>query len=380
MAAFLETGIDYSRIDDLPYMRRYIMLLNDDLRYMFNNLDPEDNFSEEGLKSYKSLDDSISEFKVSLDGLDAKVKDASENIGAGIEQMDDEINLYVTKGNVTSAINLSTDVVTLQASNLHITADNFNVNGTTLKAVGEMIATGGYMGGFSLEKDSAGKEYLKGGSGSKLSSGTVYGATGDFGSLTCNNGEIVMNNDVWYMWSCRIDSSGLEFTDGFEAGSLDIARYNSNDDIYTAWYPLTCRNSILAEDIHVGRNGDDSGQVRCYSVYSYFEGAEKPDPYGDEFSDRRIKRNIHVLNGDMACEVIKESKPVSYRLMGDDTSQLGLIAQDVLEIEREYGDMGIVSECDGYYTLDYNRYIPIIAAALRTCRKEIGIWQCMKAG
>ena len=61
MAAFLETGIDLSRIEDLPYMRRYIMLLNEDLRYMFNNIDPEDNFTEEGLKDYRELDDLTAE-------------------------------------------------------------------------------------------------------------------------------------------------------------------------------------------------------------------------------------------------------------------------------------------------------------------------------
>ena len=45
MSNIIETGIDYRRINDVKYMRSYLYRLNDDLRYMFNNIDL-DNFSE----------------------------------------------------------------------------------------------------------------------------------------------------------------------------------------------------------------------------------------------------------------------------------------------------------------------------------------------
>ena len=380
MAAFLETGISFARIDDPHYMKTYIMQLNDDLRYMFGNLDPEDNFSEEGLKRYLELDNSIGSIELNLDALQVEFSDTKEEVSAGISQMDDSISLYVSKGDVTNQINLSNGIIDIDAVRLHIDTDNFTVNDTTLRAEGEIIATGGSIGAFELAKDSDGKEYLKGGTGSQISSGTVYGSKGEFGSLTCTNGEVVMVNDTWYMWSCRIQSNGLEFSGPFEAGAMDIARYDAENDMYTAWYPLTCRDSIYAEDIHVGRNWDDSGQVRCRSVYSYFEVAEKPDPYGDEFSDRRIKSDIHEITDAMAVRFIDMLKPISYRLIGEERRQLGIIAQEAEEACREVGEtFGLVSEYDGYLTVNYTRLIPIVAAALRWTGKELKKWQYMKA-
>ncbi len=381
MAAFLETGIDLSRIEDLPYMRRYIMLLNEDLRYMFNNIDPEDNFTEEGLKDYRELDDLTAEVGKTIDLLGTEFKDAQSDIKSGFLQMSNSISLYVVSGNVTNQINMSNEIIDIDASRLHIISDNLTINDDVFRAVGEIEATGGQIGAFSLEKDSSGKEYLKGGTGSKISSGTVYGAEGDFGTLTCNNGEVYMGNQMWYMWNCRIKSDGLEFTGGIEVGDLDIAKYDAENDVYTAWYSLTSRGTMETGDIHVGRNWDDSGQVRCYSIYSYFEGAEKPDPYGEDFSDRRIKRNIRELNGRQAIDFLSLNKPVSYRLFDDDRTQLGVIAQDVLEAQDAVGeDFGLVSRCEGYYTVNYVRYIPIIAAALSELRKEIEECQSMRAG
>lgn len=381
MAAFIETGIDYSRIDDLPYMKRYIMMLNDDLRYMFNNLDPADNFSEDGLTSYLELDEQISDINLSLDKLNMEFTDTKESVSSGLSQMSDSISLYVETGDVTNQINLSDGIISINAPRLHVTSENFTVNDTQLMARGEIVATGGSIGAFQLVKDASGKEYLQGGTGSKISSGQVYGSKGEFGSLECTNGTVVMTNDTWYMWNCRIQSSGLEFTGAFEAGAMDIARYDAENDVYTAWYPLTCHESIYADEIHVGRNWDDSGQVRCYSVYSYFEGAEKPDPYGDEFSDRRLKRNIFGLSEQMAAGLIEKIKPVSYRLIGDDRDQLGVIAQDLQEACEEIGeDFGLISSCDGYMTVGYTRLIPVIAAALRWTREEIDKWQSTKAG
>lgn len=381
MAAFIETGIDYSRIDDLPYMKRYIMMLNGDLRYMFNNLDPKDNFSEEGLRSYQELDGQISDISLSLNQLNTEFTDAQKSVSSGLSQMSNSISLYVETGDVTNQINLSDGTISINASRLHVTSDNFTVNDTQLKAKGEIVATGGSIGAFQLVKDSSGKEYLKGGTGSQISSGQVYGSTGDFGSLECTNGTVVMTNDTWYMWNCRIQSDGLEISGAFEAGAMDIARYDAENDRYTAWYPLTCREAIYADEIHVGRNWDDSGQVRCYSVYSYFEGAEKPDPYGDEFSDRRLKRNIQRFTDSMAMRMIEKIKPVSYRLIGDDKDQLGVIAQDLKEACDEIGeDFGLISNYEGYITVGYTRLIPIIAAALRWTREEINKWQSTKAG
>lgn len=380
MASIIETGVDYSRIGDAKYMKSYIMRLNDDLRYMLSNIDPEDNFGPEGLSFYQQTDEYIAEGEQGIDEFRISFKDVSNEIETGLAQQADKIALYVSTGDVTNQINISSDKIRIDAKRLHVYADNFYVDDDEMRVSGTIIANAGAMGGFAIARDENGNEYLEGGAGSSIHSGSVIGAKGKFGRLTCH-GNLVMEQNAIYMWNCRIASTGLTFDSGFFAGNVDIAKYNEERGEYTSWYALTCKESInVAGDIHVGKNGDDSGTVRVLSVYSYFEGAEQPEETADETSDRRLKKDIMELDRMRAVELIKESRPVTYRLIDDDILQLGVIAQEVKGLEEHCGPFGIVSDDGEYLTVNYMRYLPLITAAVQQTEEELAKWRSLKAG
>lgn len=108
MAAFnqLSAG-DISSIDDLQKVRDYLYKLNKNLTYMFNNLTPEDNYSE------------LARLTLVTDG----------ERQASIETTLENINLnYVSKDGIISAINLSEGLAKIKAEKIQLEG-SVTVNG-----------------------------------------------------------------------------------------------------------------------------------------------------------------------------------------------------------------------------------------------------------
>ena len=120
MAAFIETGLSPSMLKDIDGMKTYLMKLNDDLLYMFNNLSPEDNFSPYGLSEYLELDEYSAEYEKGYDAFEVHFADSEKEINSGIEQTEDEINLYVSTGDVTNQLNISTDEILIQGQRWNV--------------------------------------------------------------------------------------------------------------------------------------------------------------------------------------------------------------------------------------------------------------------
>lgn len=375
MSAILETGIDYSRLSDVKYMRTYLMQLNDDIRYMLTNLDPDDNFSEEGKKVYYRTDEALLNIEHDSAAFKIELEESDADLTAKLEQKENEIDLLVVKGDVTNQINLSTDTIRIQASRLHVYTENFYMDDSVLRVRGTIIAQAGAFGGFTIQRDAQNRPYLRGASGSVISSGTVSGAKGFFGSLSCTQ-NAQMDGSTWYLYNCRIQSAGLSFEDGFVCHDIDIAIWNEDRDEYTVWYPLTAGIEVDSDDIHVGRNFDDSGTVRCLAVYSFFEGEEKPPEDEDDYSDERLKRDLDPVAPEEAAAFLSDLRPIHYRLKADTEHQMGVIAQELIETEKKYRDYGITgTDPDGYYTVSYVRFIPLVAAALQEAEKELAKWR-----
>lgn len=378
MALLFETGINEGMLRNITGMRTYLLQMNDQLRYLFNNLTPENNFSPYAVDDYQELGELSTSFEKSEDAFEIHYENSSEEISAGIRQTEDEIALYVSQGDVTNQLNIRPEEILIQGQRLNVKTDNFSLDTEgNLDFKGRIIARGGKIGGFEIATDETGKMYLKGTADSTITAGEITGATGRFKKFVCRK-EIGMQEQTWSMFGCDIRSSGLRFTAGFATGNVDIARWSDNKGEYTAWYVLTCKKKIyVTGDCHVGKNGDDSGTVRCLSIYSYFEG-EKPDPDGEDTSDRRAKRELQTIDGKTACCFLEGLHPAEYRMTDDDARQLGLIAQEVQAAEKNaQRGFGIVSEADnGYLSLNYMAFIPIIAAAVREADKEI--WQLLR--
>ena len=361
MSNIIETGIDYRRINDVKYMRSYLYRLNDDLRYMLNNIDL-DNFSDEGRESYLEREDSASRLATSVESLKLTVENVTDDIAAMLTQTSDEIDLLVEKGDVTNQINISTEKIKLQASRLHVNSENFYLDDNILKIKGTIIANAGNIGGFVIAKDSSGRQYLEGQTGAALSSGVYQGTKGYFDTFKCNE-EFFMYKTTAYMLNCQIQSTGLEMQGSFNTGSLYACKYSESTDQYSSWQQLNVRGGLTVnEDCHVGRNWDDSGTVTCYSIISSIDG-ERPGDYED--SDMLLKKDTEEISGEDALKIIMDSRPISFHYMDQAERQPGVIAQDVQELEARYGDYGIVDDSEDYLLVSYTRYIPIMTAALQ---------------
>ena len=85
-------------------------------------------------------------------------------------------------------------------------------------------------------------------------------------------------------------------------------------------------------------------------------------------SDARLKENV-VDIPDVYLQLVERLKPKMFNFIGSDYKTTGLIAQDVLEIEKELGIMESVlirgtGEGDNYYSLDYNALGVLVLAYL----------------
>lgn len=366
MAQIIIPWLDSSKLNNMKSFRNYLYQLHDSLNYMLSNIDDE-NLDTDSLDLLLEREDNIAEIIHDAEGFDIYFGNAKEDISAGLKQNSDEIDLYVSKGNVTNSINISTDEILVQGSRLEIDTENIKLTADNkLTIEGTIEATAGKIAGFDIATDSGGR-YLKGIGSSSITAGCLEGVKASFKSFRCRD-TIAMNGRTWNMYGVDIESTGLEFTASFSVADMDIARYSENRDEYTAWYDLTADDKIYATgSISVGKNGDDSGRVRCLSVYSYFEG-ERPSADYEELSDRDLKKQIEEINPDKAYEFIKRLTPIRYKLTGSEDIQTGFTAQNILSAgEDEYGIVSMSDE--GYYSVDYMRMIPIITAALKKTDK-----------
>lgn len=100
MAVFsLGSGTELNNLDDMSKVKSYLFQLTEQLRYMFNNLDPQENYSE------------MARLTMVTDG----------ERQASIEASLDAIRLnYVSKDGIVSAINLSEELIQIEASKIKL--------------------------------------------------------------------------------------------------------------------------------------------------------------------------------------------------------------------------------------------------------------------
>ena len=148
---------------------------------------------------------------------------------------------------------------------------------------------------------------------------------------------------------------------------LLAADYNASEDIYTERRMLNVTGDIRCDDIiYVETRTDGASSISSKGwaqVYSFIADD------GEERSDRRLKTNITSIDKETATTFISKLHPVQFNYIDDPDKDkvLGLIAQEVKELEEEYGDYGLVviDEETGYMSLCYEHFIAFIAAAMQ---------------
>lgn len=153
------------------------------------------------------------------------------------------------------------------------------------------------------------------------------------------NYDLVIRKAVWIRY-------GLELLGANEAGTAYIDFHYGEKD-YNGISPVSDYTARLCEEsrgIITARN----------SIVSS--------------SDARLKENITDIP-DVYIELVKRLQPKIFNFIGSSYKTTGLIAQDVLEIEKELGITESVlirgtGEGDNYYSLDYNALSVLMLAYL----------------
>lgn len=113
---------------DLKKVKSYLYKLSDELNYMFNNLNPEDNYSETARVTYLEQGEKIGQLEVSVDGISATVQDTQKNYKSSMQVLANLLSLSVETPDESSSVVLTGDKITLSTGKFVINSTNITVD------------------------------------------------------------------------------------------------------------------------------------------------------------------------------------------------------------------------------------------------------------
>lgn len=172
MAVFsLGSGTDLNNLDSMDKVKSYLFTLTEQLRYMFNNLDPEENYSEKARLTMVTDGERQATIEASLNGI---------------------LLNYVSKDGIVSAINLSEELIQIQASKIRLEGV-VTVNGNFKVGLdGSIEANNGKFSGDITASNIDGAKIT----GSHIYS-SYYGTTADDFYITANGEDTVVGISGW---------------------------------------------------------------------------------------------------------------------------------------------------------------------------------------
>lgn len=253
---------------------------------------------------------------ITAEKIEAEVKRASEaegNLSSLISQTAESITLMVKKGEVSAQLSIESGGIDIKGDRFSWTATNSSLTADGTLTVNQGLFKGSIdVGNGQFTVDSSGKVVAKSIEvGTSSSRAVLYGSTVLATNFSCNS-------------------------------SFDVDCYANMADI--------------------GGNTISCGTLRANHIYGSI----------DDFSDRRLKRNIHPMDAETAIRIIKQLKPVSYSMKRYDREGIGFIAQDVQKICLKQGiDLPLYGRRGKYLTIPYINYIPLLVAVVQSQQKEI---------
>lgn len=253
---------------------------------------------------------------ITAEKIEAEVKRASEaegNLSSLISQTAESITLMVKKGEVSAQLSIESGGIDIKGDRFSWTATN-----SSLTADGTLTVNQGLFKG----------------------------------SIDVGNGQFTVN------------SSGKVV-----AKSIEVGTSSSRAVLYGSTVLATnfsCNSSFTvdcyANMADIGGNTISCGTLRANHIYGSI----------DDFSDRRLKQNIHPVDAETAIRIIKQLKPVSYSMKRYDREGVGFIAQDVQKICLKQGiDLPLYGRRGKYLTIPYINYVPLLVAVVQSQQKEI---------
>ena len=253
---------------------------------------------------------------ITAEKIEAEVKRASEaegNLSSLISQTAESITLMVKKGEVSAQLSIESGGIDIKGDRFSWTATNSSLTADGTLTVNQGLFKGSIdVGNGQFTVDSSGKVVAKSIEvGTSSSRAVLYGSTVLATNFSCNS-------------------------------SFNVDCYANMADI--------------------GGNTISCGTLRANHIYGSI----------DDFSDRRLKQNIHPMDVETAIRIIKQLKPVSYSMKRYDREGIGFIAQDVQKICLKQGiDLPLYGRRGKYLTISYINYIPLLVAVVQSQQKEI---------
>lgn len=268
-----------------------------------------------------------SKLSVMDDKISAEVTRATQeerNLASRITVNAQQIELKVSKGNVSSQISVESDGVAIKSNRLSWESTNSSMTKSGILTCQNIKATNGTFSGTIT--------------GSTITGSTITGST-----ITANeiSGGTVSGAEIN---GSTITGSQIKASVVTATGLLDVG-------------VLTVKQITECTFINASRGEFDYLQCERFEYYS----------------DKRLKTNIKaILPKDAVC-LIEKLTPVYYRFKESGNLGIGFIAQDV---EKALKDLGLdwplysIGE-DGYYSIPYMNFIGVLTAGIQYLQKEL---------
>lgn len=339
---------DFPQISDYKAVEEYIDLLNEKLKYMFNYMTPEENFSDDRLMLYKEENKQVSALEKTVDGFKSAYINFEKDTESEIILLNNKILMKVSKGDVSNQFSLEKGDVIFKGNRFHVLTDNFVIDRkNNVMMNGTIIADGGDLAGWTIKKTSSGRKYIEGGSKSRITVGKIETEeTVGFKELLLLGDSDFRHADIELDGSDINTDKTTVFLDGFEARHVE------------AYGKVTCGAARAYKEVTC------DGQITCRKCYT--------DKDGSSWSDVRLKKNIEKISQSEADDFFNMLRPVTWHFKADNRLSSGFIAQEVKESEEEIKqEYGLTGSAGGHMTLRYAGFIPFLVKIIQRQTREI---------
>lgn len=384
MAVFTSDSVDRLNLIEDRKIRSYLYKLNEDLTYMFNNLTPEDNYSELARLVYVADRENVARLEVRADGIELEVSRNSSQIA----------NLSVQAGQISAKV---TDVANNYNSSMNLLANMFSLSVNTPSGSSSAVLTGDKIalttGHFTIDAknlkvDASGNATFAGdlegatltgcdivGGSLSIANGTLYADSGwvKFGDFT------VSTNNAYKMYS---GDGSFEITTakspGGSVATVIVGKSGNQTEIeggnITSTGALNIPVVYATTGKHISEFYDIQLSKSWWKGWTITETVQDLWDQVDSLSDATAKENVYNIDADEALQFLLDTRAVTFQYKSDGKWSAGVIAQEVDALQDRleiYFPLVRLDKRSQKYRVDYKNYIPLLIAAVQNLQRQI---------
>ncbi len=384
MAVFTSDSVDRLNLIEDRKIRSYLYKLNEDLTYMFNNLTPEDNYSELARLVYVADRENVARLEVRADGIELEVSRNSSQIA----------NLSVQAGQISAKV---TDVANNYNSSMNLLANMFSLSVNTPSGSSSAVLTGDKIalttGHFTIDAknlkvDASGNATFAGdlegatltgcdivGGSLSIANGTLYADSGwvKFGDFT------VSTNNAYKMYS---GDGSFEITTakspGGSVATVIVGKSGNQTEIeggnITSTGALNIPVVYATTGKHISEFYDIQLSKSWWKGWTITETVQDLWDQVDSLSDATAKENVYNIDADEALQFLLDTRAVTFQYKSDGKWSAGVIAQEVDALQDRleiYYPLVRLDKRSQKYRVDYKNYIPLLIAAVQNLQRQI---------